>query len=598
MTSLHWFIYVLLIQCIYQPLFSQILPAERVVDWTIAGLKDTSTVDFITIDMSAFPISTDGSAPIDAIVSEVLNSVPQSGAILEFPDGSFLFNQSIQLKNNTIIRGQGAGNTVFFSQLNGLGHSIIVQGYSNSFDTTFLTETGFKDSNFIYIENYSLFSVGDWIQIIQNDTDFVTSAWALHTVGQIVQISAIEDNKCYLYSPLRMTFVIDRNPFIRKIQAVSNVGIQCLKILRLDNTAPNQSSNIFFQYAVNCWVDGVESENCTFSHIEAQNCSNLSITQSYFHHGFDYGEGGRAYGVLLHATTNECLIENNIFEHLRHSMILQSGANGNVFSFNYSTDPFWTTSSPQIPSNSSGDIVLHGNYPYANLFEQNICQNIVIDNSHGPNGPFNTLFRNLSKGFGIFFSSTNSPYQNIIGNDIPNTSFPYAIVNYYIQGEHHFLFGNNNKGSIHPEGTNILTDISYAYSEKPLFVPITQWSAIGTPNEMGIASIPSRDRFISNELFNGICNNITTSLVKAQTLLQSIQVYPNPFENELYIDFKDDIQYATLIHIASGLQLNIPIQKGQIRLSTYHFPHGMYILQCETRVGNYIRERIIKIKPL
>ncbi len=40
-----------------------------------------------------------------------------------------------------------------------------------------------------------------------------------------------------------------------------------------------------------------------------------------------------AYGTMLHFTTGECLIENNIFEHLRHSTIVQAGANGNVFGY-------------------------------------------------------------------------------------------------------------------------------------------------------------------------------------------------------------------------------------------------------------------------
>ena len=92
---------------------------------------------------------------------------------------------------------------------------------------------------------------------------------------------------------------------------------------------------------------------------------------------------------MLHFTTNECLVEDNIFNHLRHSMILQAGANGNIFSYNYSYDPYWT--GVFFPANSAGEIVLHGNWPYANLFEGNDVGNIVIDNSHDANGPHNTF---------------------------------------------------------------------------------------------------------------------------------------------------------------------------------------------------------------
>tara|TARA_B110000091_G_scaffold188339_1_gene210108 strand:- start:126 stop:455 length:330 start_codon:yes stop_codon:yes gene_type:complete len=109
-------------------------------------------------------------------------------------------------------------------------------------------------------------------------------------------------------------------------------------------------------------------------------------------------------------------------------MLLQSGANGNVFAYNYSLNPFWTST----PSNSAGDMVLHGNFPYANLFKENIYRNIVVDNSHTPNGSYNTFLRNRAEGFGIFFSSSNCPDQNFIRNDIPNTSFSYNLINYTI----------------------------------------------------------------------------------------------------------------------------------------------------------------------
>ena len=90
-------------------------------------------------------------------------------------------------------------------------------------------------------------------------------------------------------------------------------------------------------------IQGIESDKCNFAHIDAEYSSNLSISKNYFHDAHNYGSGGKAYGVILHFTSNECKIEDNIFNHLRHSMIVQAGANGNVFStYNYSIDPFWT----------------------------------------------------------------------------------------------------------------------------------------------------------------------------------------------------------------------------------------------------------------
>lgn len=523
---------------------SQTLVPSRSVDWTLAGLKDTTTSGFIEIDMQVQGAVGNGVFPNDSVLTNVLNSITGPGAILNFPTGNYLFNNTINLTSNVVLRGQGADQTVFMMGLGGTSHSLSVQGSLISSDTTSLIESAVKDSNFITVSDPVNFSVGNWVQIVQYDSDLVTSSWAENNVGQIVKIKSIFTNKIVFESPFRMNFDSIRSPYIVKIIPAENVGIECLKIQRMDDTAPEQSSNISFTYAVNSWVKGIESENCTFSHIQTRRSSNLYISQSYFHHAFGYGGNGRAYGVMLHATSNECLVENNIFEHLRHSMIVQSGANGNVFAYNYSFDPYWES----VPTNSAGDVVLHGNYAYANLFEQNICQNIVIDDSHGPNGPYNTFLRNRSEGYGIFFSASNSPNQNFLGNEIPNNSFPYSLVNYTIQGSGHFIHGNNNKGTIHPSGTGVLIDSSYAYSEKPDFIPASQWFGIGTPNIMGSTSIPAYDRYNSGILFSNTCDDSTIGVEENIEKNQKVVLFPNPVKSEMAIKSSCFIQSLRVIN--------------------------------------------------
>ncbi|MBR9977263.1 MAG: T9SS type A sorting domain-containing protein, partial [Bacteroidetes bacterium] len=289
-----------------------------------------------------------------------------------------------------------------------------------------------------------------------------------------------------------------------------------------------------------CRVYGVESYRCTFAHITAEYSANIAVAGSYFHHAFDYGGGGRAYGVVLQFATGECRIENNIFERLRHSMLLQAGANGNVFAFNYSTDPYWTGVNPLIPSDAAGDIVLHGNWPYANLFEHNICQNIVIDNSHGPNGPFNTFFRNRAEAYGIFFSADNSPSCNIVGNEITNTSLPYSLVNYSIRGEDHFLYGNNDKGRVRPDSNVTLSDTSYAYRQRPAFLHSFSGTGIGIPDDIGTGSIPARDRYENDDIFASICLDGAIAAIPQLPVQSSVTVYPNPARGHIYLRTEGD----------------------------------------------------------
>jgi len=569
---------------------SQVLSISRSVDWQLAGLRDTTSIGFQVIDMQLAGAIGDSVTPNDAVLSNVINSLSSGGAILEFPNGIFLFNNPILLSSNIILKGQGVNNTTLVMNLGGSGNSIEIVGNTNPMDTTSFSLSAIKDSSFIDVFNVSDFSVGDWIQLNQQDSDLVTSSWAIGSVGQIVQIKNIVGNRILLESPLRMDYSISRTPYIQKIVPVQNVGIECLKIMRLDDTAPIQRSNVKFNYAVNCWISGIESENCTFSHIEASKSSNITISKSYFHHAFNYGTGGRAYGVMLQSTSNECLVEDNIFEHLRHAMIVQSGANGNVFAYNYSFDPYWTST----PNDAAGDMVLHGNYPYANLFEQNVCRNIVIDNSHGPNGPFNTFFRNRAEGYGIFFSSNNSPNQNFIGNDISNNSFPYNLVNYSIQGTGHFIHGNNNKGTITPSGTQSLIDKSYTYSFIPSFVPVSDWAAIGTPNVMSANNIPAFTRYTSGQLFSTSCLNVITDIKDNFVFKTDVLLFPNPFSSRLTLY---SLQGIEEVQVLNSLGQNIFYDnkvKGDYYVDTTNWQKGVYFVKISLINHTVVVKRVVK----
>jgi hypothetical protein len=293
---------------------------------------------------------------------------------------------------------------------------------------------------------------------------------------------------------------------------------------------------------------------------------------------------------MLRLTSNECLVENNIFEHLRHAMIVQSGANGNVFSYNYSINPFWTS----IPNNAAGDMVLHGNYPYANLFEQNVCRNIVVDNSHGANGPLNTFFRNRAEGFGIFFSANNSPNQNFIGNDIPNTTYPYSWVNYFIKGAGHFLYGNNNKGTINPLGTEALLDESYFYDSAPSFVPLTDWAAIGTPKIMGAHDIPAFNRYNSGILFYNSCLNMITGLDDIFSTEMTILLSPNPFCSSFILNSSQKIKEIRVSNSLGQEKYYDNKSKKVYNIDTNNWRNGVYFINILFFNGSRVLKRVVK----
>ena len=571
-------------------MFCQSIPSARLTDWSLAGNKVSNNYPIIKMQNNG--VIGDGITPNDSILYQALSFMIGSGAILEFPNGQFLFNQPILLPSNVIISGQGPNNTIFKHNLNGSGDAFIIKGKPTNI-SSILSQSIVKNDTIINVNNGALFSPGEWIQLFKNDSNLVTSSWALNSVGQIIEIKNVIGNQIITRSPIRLDYLLSELPYIQKIAPIKNVGIECLKVERIDNTAPQQSSNIKFEFAVNSWVNNLESENCTFSHVALTRSSNISIENSYFHHAFDYGPNGRAYGVMIQFTSNECLVQNNVFENLRHSMILQAGANANVFSYNYSFNPFWTST----PSNSAGDMVLHGNYPYLNLFEQNQGQNIVIDNSHGPNGPFNTFFRNRASLYGIFFSASNSPNQNIIGNEITNNGFPYSFVNYTLQGIGHFIYGNNNKGIISPSGTSILPIKSLIYNQQPSFIKNTiQWGGIGTPNSPSSNIIPAYSSYINNALFSSSCG-IYTSFIENNLQKNDIIVYPNPSHGIVYVESEVGIneiqlldQFGKVIYHRNKISKKTPIS-----IYLNNFNSGKYLLKFMNEQGRLGTKKILLI---
>ena len=296
-------------------------------------------------------------------------------------------------------------------------------------------------------------------------------------------------------SPLRITYESQLNPRIRKIDPRVNAGVECLKLKRLDQST--SGSNIMISLAANCVVRGVESDKSVAAHVNIFQSTRILVEGNYFHHSFLYdGASQHGYGVTLNNHSGECLITNNIFDYLRHAMMVKTGANGNVFSYNYSNE---VHRSETFLPDYGGDISLHGHYAFANLFEGNIVQNIIIDHAWGPSGPYNTFFRNRAETYGIIFTSgdtTESDSQHIVGNDVTYHGLWFVGGPYTITGTGHIQHGNNIDGTIKPPGTGTLTDTSYYLTGEPVFWDVSNsWPSLGIPNTLGAGTIPAKARW-------------------------------------------------------------------------------------------------------
>jgi hypothetical protein len=566
--------YRFLLACLFlfafEPLQSQNLSVSRTADWSNAGLQDeiVNTQMIINVlDFGAFP---NGDFPNDSLIQELVSSVPNgTSATLLFPAGDYLFEQTFSMGNNLTLMGESADSTRLLFDLSSGGSAIHFTGSASMVQSALQADAPFKQK-FVLASSASLFQVGDWLHLVDNDSHLVTSCWAFGSTGQIMQITQIHGDTLFLGSELRRTFNAS-SARVKVIHPLQNASVENLTLIRVDED-PNQASNFYFNYTQNCALKCVQSYDCNKAHVNMYQSAFNEVSGCYFQDAHDYGSGGKAYGVLLQNATSECLVTNNNFKHLRHSMILQAGANGNVFSYNYSTEPNW--SGVALPANSAGDIVLHGNYPYLNLFEGNVVQHIVIDDSHGANGKFNTFFRNRAELYGIFMNyTTPSDSQNFIGNEIPNTGL--FMGNYYLSGSGHYEYGNNHRGNVVPANTQQVNLASLYLDVAPSFYSYHNcWPAIGYPNALGAYSNEAQFRRQNGILTT--CDPEADLSYAEKTMNWQVTMYPNPCKDILTIESQAMVIDRVLLRDVQGKLL---LQSSEQVLNLSHLPPGLYLLE-------------------
>jgi len=568
---------------------AQTLSPSRSVNWSLAGHKGPYVEPDTTIDFITAGGVNDGTTPNDSILASILTTSGTHPAIIYFPKGNYLFTKRININKSVVLRGCSSDSTTFTFNFPFESDLIYIYGNATGVVTQILNNV-VKDSLRLRVSDASSFNKGDIVQLSENDSVLITSSWALNTTGQIIRIDTIINNDIWLESPVRRDFYTARNAKITRLDPVQNVGIESIKILP-SNATVAQTSNIAFQYAYNCWIKCIKSINCNYAHIEARTSSNIVITGSYFQDAFSYGDGGKGYGIMIHSTSGECLIMENIFKHLRHSMIVQSGANGNVFAYNYSREPYWTDVS--LPSNSAGDMVLHGNYPYANLFEGNIGQNIVIDDSHGKNGRYNTFFRNRAELYGIFMNNNPATdYMNFIGNEVPNTGF--LLGNYTLFGSNHFQYGNNVRGTITPAGTASLPEASLFLTIMPsYYISNSHWPPVGTPNSLNAYKNEAQNRYIAGQLNDCNVDEIIVSVNENEST-PSLIIYPNPATHSVRIETSANDQIEkVMLFSPTGKELSSCVTDYIINISL--LDNGIYFIMIRFKNGRSVMKKIVKI---
>lgn len=560
---------------------AQVLDSSRIATWQNAGLVadiDNSSTVKNTLQLG---LQNDGNFDNSSLLNQLISNAG-TGTTFYFPAGFYHFTNSIVLKSDITLVGE-AGKTYFLFDSMPNGNGIVCSG-KIVLQAIKLNASASKNQDYFLIQNSEL-NAGDLVYIADIDSSNVYSEWAFGSTGQVVKVKSVFQDTVFLASELRRDYLIGNEPFVRKMNPISNVKIQNIICVRRDSTKA-QTSNILVDKAYNCEISCVESYAANFAHVTLANALNITVSGSYFKDAQGYGGGGKGYGVVLQFASGECKIYNNVFDHLRHSILLQAGANGNFIGYNYSKNPYWTETS--LPGDAAGDLVLHGNYVYANLLEGNVVQNIVIDDSHGENGPNNVFLRNRAEGYGLFMSpliATDS--QLFIGNEITNTILSKGL--YSLAGSGHFEFGNNVVGKCMPENTADVTLNSMYFTSVPSeFDSISSWPIIGYPTTF--SSVTNQAELRYRKGFKTACNQITSS---SNSLVKSdlYQIFPNPSTN--YFEVTNLLGSETVC-VFNSIGEKVLTFENRRELFKHTLPSGIYFVRISTNHSFCLLKMLVK----
>ncbi|MEI7542818.1 MAG: glycosyl hydrolase family 28-related protein [bacterium] len=479
---------------------ASLLPQDRIIDWSNNGrpknLIQPKTIFDIKKDFNAIGdgVVDDSAALIKAI------KAADKGGLIYIPEGTYLMKAPMFIqKDNIWISGAGANKTKIIFDLNDTSDSCIT--ISRNVESNFAKVTsGFeKNSNKITVENVGNIVKGGFVEILQDNDSSVMytkplweQVWAKNVVGQFLKVVDVSGNIITTEESLNITYKKELNVRIRPVDLIQNCGVEKLYIKRLDAGDGNMIS--FFNAAYG-YINGIESDTIMRTHVSVEASYKCEIRDSYFHDAHDYGGGGHGYGVELKLRSSGCLVENNRFSHLRHSMMVHTGANGNVFGYNYSKDPF--ANGDHDPKTTICDISVHGHYPYMNLFESNTVQKIEISDWWGPCGG-NTFFRNRIEKEGVKIND-KSNNQNLLGNIIVEGDYGIetsdgvdatTIINHENRDYGEMSWDKRIKSDTLPE--------SLYLKLKPDFLKNSVWPVIG-PDCKGRTLIPAEIRMNNKE---------------------------------------------------------------------------------------------------
>lgn len=493
--------------------YGEIITTDRKISWS-PGISDGIPSYPVCANVKNAPYNAKGDGVSDdtSAIQNAINDCP-SGQAVYIPSGTYRLTSQLTILNKGIaLRGDGPDKTLL-KNYSTSEHILYIYAYSSTTQTN--VASGYsKGSTTMNVADPSAFNIDDYILIDQDNDPAVTDnmqSYQTRAVGQILKITNKSGSNLTLHRPLYYTYNASMNPRITKLNVISKAGVEDLYIERVNSG--NGQDNIRFTLAVNCWVKNVRSNMVERWHVRLEQSYGCEVRDSYFHDAHNHS-GDHGYGVGLMKKATDNLIENNIFNRLRHSMLLEWGGSGNVFGYNYSINPLNNDNPTDF---LMSDIAMHGGHPHMNLFEGNIAAHIDMDNYLGSSS-HNTFFRNhierksissVTNGLWAVEIQANNLYANVIGNvlctegctgEIWRIGYDKLTSTIDSRVETTLLrHGNFDYISQQVSWDPVISDHSlpnsYYLSAKPSFYRNLPWPSIGPDLDVKVGVLPAKMRY-------------------------------------------------------------------------------------------------------
>ncbi len=406
---------------------------DVVGEWASSGANFSSLSilperQFDVTDYEIYPDMEPCGQEIIDLIDYLKIEYPNSLKMLYFPNGAYLIDKPLVLTGLFILKGAGgdgelSGQTHFHFDLGfDSGYPCIsISGERNGVEDIFIIDDTPYIPSIVVTQTPMYVINGSLTYGVTGATNMYTtnlgvcsgSGTVSFNIGSFFCSGTLKAGVPYNVTTVFSNNIesITKNHTVYSLQGEKVLEDQNSIVIQKDipniinenDSLKSKIPDIYYQHTINIsgsynWIRGVESAFTRRFHVYLTG-ENNTISGCYFHHSINYSDdGGRGYGICLSGNAYKNRIEDNIFKHLRHSMVLQGDAEKNVFGYNFSTDVYANNSGYTY---NAADLLLHGSTgsakvgPKLNLLESNYVVRSRVDavTGHGPNGPYNVFFR-------------------------------------------------------------------------------------------------------------------------------------------------------------------------------------------------------------